>query len=407
WPGYENLKPFMNGILADIQAPARLIHAWESTFWWGGTRVLPEGPVQYPGDRRAFATARNDIRNVWRNLSDNPPKYDQFVDVGMAAWVESDPYNLYIGWPSGYLTDLPWSNLPYALAYSDEYVWVFDTHTQYPQTKDVLNPFMASIANRTFNTGEERVSSVSEDFQTDPMKRGWYFDFDMLDIGQEVHEGFLPAMNTDNVAYVWSESAEAVQVKGAWLGGLHGDTVVLMDKQRRRYVRPLQPFGRNSHFEAEMDFYITDFGTDADNPIVLGLFNSDKRVDQQSLILRIAGSNSATVTIAGDGTRWDVPLSLSSALQTSRTYRIQFDYDGTSGRFKATLTDVAGSSVIAQLQQTPPSSIGLFELDEIGAAMWDAIATMTTPEQAYKYFLQSVSLTTILPSSVENWMMMK
>src|SRR5512137_2139700 len=126
----------MNGILAGVQSPARLIHAWETTFWYGGFLIQNGTAVPiYPGDRTTYAATRNDIRNVWRNYSDNPSKYDQFVDVGMAAWVESDPYNLTPGWPSGFLERPPCSNLPYALAYSDSYVWVWSERTSYPRTK--------------------------------------------------------------------------------------------------------------------------------------------------------------------------------------------------------------------------------------------------------------------------------
>ena len=133
----------------------------------------------------------------------------------MAAWVESDPYNLTPGWPTGFLSRPPWSNLPLTLAYSDSYVWVWSERTSYPRTKEILNPFLASIANQTFNTGQEPSKSFTETFQTDPLRRGWHFDFDMLGIGREVNPGFLPAMNPDAIAYNWDPTNQAVRVRSA------------------------------------------------------------------------------------------------------------------------------------------------------------------------------------------------
>jgi hypothetical protein len=63
--------------------------------------------------------------------------------------------------------------------------------------------FRDDIANQTFNTGQEPAKSFTGTFQSDPLKRGWYFDFDLLGIGREVNAGFLPAMNPDSVGYNW------------------------------------------------------------------------------------------------------------------------------------------------------------------------------------------------------------
>lgn len=403
WPGYENLKYFMNGVLAGVQAPARLIHGWESTFWWGGQRYMggdpndPNSYNHYPGDRTAYAGARNDIKNVWRNLSDNPTKYDQFVEAGMAAFVDSDPYNLWPGWPSGYLTDWPWSNLPYTLAYSDSYVWVWAAHTHYSATRDVLNPFMASIANQTFNTGREAVTYLIEDFDADPLARGWYFDFDMLDIGRHPSEEhgfpFLPVMTTDSVAYKWDPTDQAVRVEGSWTTGSRGETVAAMCWQRRRYVHPLRVLGRADDFRATFDFQVEAFGSDPANPIVLGLFNSGGLLDRQSITLRIAGPSAATITVAGDGTPWVSPLSLSHSLNTATTYRIRFVHNGQAGSFQATLTDMSDLSIVAQVAGTVPGSVGSFQLDEVGAALWDVDVTSTPPAQAYQYLLKKATVT--------------
>ncbi len=393
WPGYENLKYFMNGILAGVQSPARLIHGWETTFWYGGFLIENGNAVPiYPGDRATYAATRNDIRNVWRNYSDNPSKYDQFVDVGMAAWVESDPYNLTPGWPSGFLERPPWSNLPYALAYSDSYVWVWSERTSYPKTKAVLNPFLASIANRTFNTGQEPSATFTENFQTDPLQRGWYFDFDMLSIGREVNPGFLPAMNPDSVAYNWDPTNQAVRVRSAWTTGLYGERTGAFAWQRRRYVHPLQTLTRSNTFHAEFDFQVENFGADPANPILLGLFNSSSLVTTQSITLRLDGPTNAAVTVAGDGLPWASALSLAHALTTTRTYRISFSYNGTTASLQALLTDTSDSSVVGQVSGTVPANAGQFQLDEAGIAQWDATFTSTAPAQSHQYLLKRAAL---------------
>lgn len=138
--GYEPLQgsiPFLDGVLDGIEPPGQLIHGYENTFYYGqgpGTfNAANDGKQEgFAGDRGRYEAARAWIKE-WRSLSGNPPKYDRFVKTGMAAWVEDDPWSLYPGWPSGTKSSL-WSNLPLALAYSDEYVWMWSEHTHYGQT---------------------------------------------------------------------------------------------------------------------------------------------------------------------------------------------------------------------------------------------------------------------------------
>ncbi|MFY7952527.1 MAG: hypothetical protein ACOVT5_08465, partial [Armatimonadaceae bacterium] len=170
WPGYENLKPFMDGILDAIRAPARIVHGWESTFWYGGRRTMPGGEFHhYPGDRKTFRDTAAMIRG-WRTLSANPAKYDRFVSINMAAWVESDPWNLFPGWPTGRMDQLPWSNLALTLAYSESTVWVWSEHTHYPRTRSQRNPFLWSLLNQTRRRNAAQQSFV-ETFQTAPSRR--------------------------------------------------------------------------------------------------------------------------------------------------------------------------------------------------------------------------------------------
>jgi hypothetical protein len=314
----------------------------------------------------------------------------------MAAWVESDPYNLTPGWPSGFQVQPPWSNLPYALAHSDSYVWVWSEHTSYPRTKAVLNPFLASIANRTFNTGQEQAAGFTETFQSDPLKRGWYFDFDMLGIGQWPEEDygapFCPPMNPASIAYNWDPTNQVVRVRSAWKTGELGEQTGAFAWQRRRYVRPLQPLTGSNSFYAEFDFKVENFGSDVANPIIIGLFNSTSLVTNQSITLRMAGPSSVFVTVAGNGTPWTLPLVLSNSLATAKTYRISFNHHGGTGAFLAQLTDTADSSLLAQAGGTVPGNIDQFELDEAGIAQWDAGLVSTPLTQTHEYLLKRLVL---------------
>ena len=391
WDGYSNLKYFMNGILAGIEAPGRIIHAYENTFWYGQDRVMPDGTTfHYAGDRVPFQQTRSEIRNTWRTFSDDPAKYDAFVDVGMAAGVDSDPYNLYPGWPSGF--DINWSNLPHTLAFSDHYVWTWCGHTHYPATSESLNPFLASIANQTFNTGTERVGSFTDDFAVDPMKRGWYFSFNMLDIGRKSDpDSESPSMNTDTVAYAWSTANQAIAVRGDWSRGDFGEIQGLASPQQRRYVRPVEPLTRSTTIHAEIDFTVDTFGIDNDNPILLGLFHSEAATTQQALCLRIDSNSTVNLVVVGDGTGLTLPLPLVAPLETGRAYRATLDYDPARRTVVAVLRDAITSAVVSQTDSVTVAAIGPFVFDEAGIAQREA-AIATTSSQAYRFRLNQFNL---------------
>ena len=391
WADYPNLANFMNGVLAGIQAPARIIHGWESTFWYGMNRTIDGVSAQFAGDRNVYAQTRSDIRNVWRSYSDNPEKYDAFVDVGMAAWVDSDPYNLPDGWPPGYLNDPgPWSNLAATLAYSDEYVWTWSEHTNYPQTRGVLNPFLASIANRTFNTGSEPAASFTEDFAADPMKNGWSFDFNMLDIGRDIGR-LSVTMTTDSVAYAWAEATGSVDVRGNWTRGRLGDVEGLATAQRRRYTKPVEPLTRGSDIQLEMDLTVDSFGSDPGNPITLGLFHTAATTAAQAMCLEIVDASTARVVVAGDGTPWSLALPLATPLETGRAYRTELSFTAATRQLAVTLRRVSDGVAVSQTSATVPTTVGPFVFDEAGIAQREA-AISTTTAQAHRFHLDRFSL---------------
>lgn len=393
--GYEPLKGvngFLDGVLDGIQAPAQLIHGYENTFYYGqgpGTTHTREG---FAGDRNRYAAARESMRQ-WRAFSANPKKYDAFLKVGMAAWVEDDPWSLWSGYTSG-LTSSFWSNLPLALAYSDEYVWVWSEHTHYAhgfQAGGRINPFLASLHNQTFNTDREPVVSIDEDFASDPLGQGWYFDFDMLDIGRRQNPTHaVPLMTVDALPYDWSREQRSVRIDGAWPAKDRHQPAAPSDGQRRRFVRPVQPVNRAKNFHAELDFMVASFGTHPENPMVLGLFRHDHPVREKSLTFQIEAPNRCRIVLAHEGKMRTFPLSTPNGLQTNHTYRVSLEYTASNGRLRATLNEPRlGAKPLARVQGRIRTANGSFDWDEFGAALAETPGPVA-PEAGYRCWLKKV-----------------
>ena len=273
-------------------------------------------------------------------------------------------------------------------------MWIWAEKTDYGLSRQpALNPFVASVANQTFNTNQEAVTAFAEDFTTDPLRRGWYFDFDMLAIGKKVNpEHTVPLMSTDTLPYVWSKDDKAVRVQGTWLAGPEGNVVAKLGQQRRRYVHPLQILNKTDDFQVEFDFQVERFGSDSANPIVFGLFNSGELVNRQALVLRIDGPEAVDIILVGDSNPWVSRLDVKGGLKTNTPYRLALAYDGSAGRLQAKLITRADPSLVSQLAGTVPASEGQFQWDEVGVAQWDANETFTPVEKAYQYRLEGVRL---------------
>jgi len=382
----KGVNGFLNGVLDGIEAPGQLIHGYENTFYFGqgpGTTHTREG---FPGDRSRFDTARAQMRQ-WRAFSTNPPKYDKFLKVGMAAWVEDDPWNRWDNsWPSGDKSSF-WSNLPLALASSDEYVWVWSEHTKYGwNTQGPINPFLASLRNRTFNTGTEQVNFFAEDFAKDPLQNGWFFDFDMLAIAGKKKEGqSVPIMTLDGVPYVWEKTPGALSVRG--------ETAT---SQRRRFARPVEPVHRDAGFYASIDFQVEQFGTDPENPIVMGFFTSDHPVHQSSLTLRIASQNRVNLVLNEAGKSFDFSLVVSGGLQAGKTYRLSLDQKKGVGVCQAAFTDTSWpDKPLAQVKIPISEAKKSSGWDELGIAMWESTSGAAKPVGVpvpYRYQVKKVVL---------------
>ncbi len=399
--GYEPLQgsiPFLDGVLDAIEHPGQLIHGYENTFYYGqgpGTlNAANDGkPAGFAGDRGRYEAARAWMRE-WRSLSGNPPKYDQFVKTGMAAWIEDDPWSLYPGWPSGTKTSF-WANLPLALASSDEYVWIWSEHTHYGQTPAAgINPFLAAIANRTFNTGTEAALTLAEDFASDPLQRGWHFDFDMLDIGRKANPAHeVPLMSPDTVPYVWSQNSQAVAIKGRWPTARGSVGTAAEGSQRRRYVHPIRLSPQDTPFQAALDFRVESFGNTPNNPIVMGFFSADESIERQSLTLQIASAEQVRCVLASNGksTAWD--LAVPGGMKAGQPYRFSVDYARSPRSLRASLSDLSGDpSLSVQIEQSLPASTVPSLWDELGVALWEKDTQPNTDPEAYHYRLEKVSL---------------
>lgn len=389
------VNDFIDGMLDGVVAPGRLIHGYENTFYYGqaaGSRFTQTG---FAGGRPRYAEAREALR-AWRSFSRHPAKFDAFVDVGMAAWMESDPWNLWAGFPSG-TRDTVWSNVPLALAYSDEYAWCWSEHTNYFHSATAddprlasLNPFLASLTNQTLNTGREAAVRLSEDFAMDPLTRGWYFDFDLLTAGRRLQpEQAVPVLAAETSFVTWSAADRAVRFQGAVPAAAPGERAALqLGTQRRRFVHPLRPLPLTQGFAATLDFRIDDFGGDLGNPLVLGIFHSEAPVDRRAFALHIAGPESFS---------WHVPragaapvTTVTRPMERGRDYRARFNFEAATRQFVGTLEEVATGVVFGRTAVVMDVAGGDLGGDEIGLAQWDAGYALAAPETAYRCRLLAV-----------------
>jgi hypothetical protein len=388
------VNDFIDGMLDGVVAPGRLIHGYENTFYYGqaaGSRFTQTG---FAGGRPRYAEAREALR-AWRSFSRHPAKFDAFVDVGMAAWMESDPWNLWAGFPSG-TRDTVWSNVPLALASSDEYAWCWSEHTNYFHSATAddprlasLNPFLASLTNQTLNTGREAAVRLSEDFAMDPLARGWYFDFDLLAAGRRVRpEHAVSVLAEESSFATWSVADKAVRFCGAVPTAPGEWERPRLGTQRRRFVHPIQPLASANGFSATLDFCIDDFGRAPENPMVLGIFHSDDPVDRRAFTLRVAGPEVFSWHVPGAG---GAPVTTVAApLQSGRIYRVRFHFEAATRQFDGTLSEVATGAVLGSTSVVLDAAGDGFGGDEIGLAQWDAGYGLAAIETAYRYRLLAV-----------------
>ena len=365
---------FLNGVLDGIRQPAQLIHGYENTFYFGqgpGTKHTREG---FPGGREQFEKARANIRH-WRSFSANPAKYDIFLKTGMAAWVEDDPWALWDGWPSGGPESF-WSNLPMALAHSDEYVWVWSEHTRYEhRPRGEVNPFLASLGNRTFNTGKEQVSLLDDAFLTDPLQKGWHFDFDMLDIAGAKKPGHqVQLMSLENIPYRWQAANRAIEVRA-----------LPAIRQRRRFVHPLRVPAVGEGFHASFRFQPVACDPEFRDGLLLGMFTADFPAYRESLSVRLKGGGNLIARLEHHGFSHELALSVPGGIAPGKTYLLAFDKEGAKASLRVALSEATGGDgwqKVSQVEFSPDDSMNLPGWDEVGFALEESPPSASTPGEA-------------------------
>ncbi len=199
------------------------------------------------------------------------------------------------------------------------------------------------------------------------------------------------AMTTDAVAYAWSPTDRAVHVRGYWTRGEFGEIEGLAVPQRRRYVRPITPLTRSDDIQMEWDFTVEDFGQDATNPMLLGLFHSAAAADAQTVCVRIASDRDIALSIAGDGLPWSLPLAPAEPLSVGRGYRLVVTYHAATRRVSGTLVDRSSHAEVCRATETLPATVGPFVLDEAGVAQREQ-AFAATAAGSYRFRLEGFQL---------------
>ncbi len=394
---------FMNGILDGITGKGRIVNAYENTFYWGLSSGMRHGVGKgHVGDRARFAAYRDDV-SKWRTRSDNPTKYDQYVEVGAAGWWESQQ-NCWPGWP--WPKYAIWGNMPLALAYSDEYVWCWNEHTNFYRTLPIeshalgpnrLDPWVASTTNKTFNRGNEQVDKLSESFRDNPLTNGWYFDFDALAHAPEKPFTFAELPYTGSVPYIgapptgWSWDHQSLNTQAYRCG-----------TQRHRYVHPVKDQTRAGSFFGTIDFQLSKLSTDSKNVMLMGLFNAGQADNASSLTLQVWDAKTIKVELAGSASTVTLAPELSEPLSAGSRYRFQFRYDEPSQNLYADMYKDTHRMVYPRAKlfeaSTSAKAAGDFSMDEYGVAMWNVDNTTTDRSTAWQYRLYRVQLNTSAPT---------
>jgi hypothetical protein len=217
---------------------------------------------------------------------------------------------------------------------------------------------------------------MSEDFQTDPLQNGWYFDFDMLAIAGAKKTGHqVPLMSTENMPYHWDPSAKALAVQSQ-----------PPIRQRRRFARPIASPATTKPWNASIHFEVDQFGSNPDNPLLLGLFTADQPAGRDSLTLRLTSPDTATVVLNQNGTSSQVPVQVPGGLLTGKPYALSWELvpgkqPGLS-TLRFSLADPGDKTADKPLIQTDlplPNPGALPAFDEIGIALWETPMAQSKP----------------------------
>ena len=133
------------------------------------------------------------------------------------------------------------------------------------------------------------------------------------------------------------------------------------------------------------------FGGHPEDPLVLGLFSSDRTLDRGSLTLQISAPDQVRVVLSGEGESQSMPLSIPGGLRTGQSYRVDFEARGPAGSLRARLYEASRESVpLAQIRFHPLAANRSVAWDELGIALSEAPAILRSPGEDSKYCLQKV-----------------
>jgi len=377
----KGVAPFLDGVLAGIREPGRLVHGYENSFYYGWGVNSPYAKQGYDGSHRRFQRMRLGQRD-WRKFAADPGRYDRFVEIGTGAWAEDHPNAPWSGWPMGLDASI-WSNLPLAVQHTDKTVWLWSEHTDYVaafRDKQRPNPFLRAVLNRALPPVG---TSFRNDFRVDPMHLGWTFDFDMGAIGAKLDpDNARPVMDDKTVAYRWVSELAAVVVESVPPSGPSQEMQRPVPGQRQRFVRPVTPLRDREPVTLETTFTL-DHAGDGKRPLWIGLFETGSPLTDAVLALRCSGPMSWNLVGAGKGWKRSAGLVVTRQIGVGDTVRVALRWDPRQRSVSATV--YVGGSRIGSAKLVLGAGETLLPFDEIGVALSEALATSGETPQRLRF----------------------
>ena len=366
--------PFLDGVLDAIKAPGCVINAHENTFYFGQGPGTTHSSTGFPGGRNRYRLAKHNQRD-WKVFSQSKSQFDKYFRHGMAAWIEDDPWNTWAGYPSGTSTSL-WSNVPLALAYSDEYVWVWNEHTNYRAGYEAgtgTNPFLLSIVNQTHNQGGEQKQTFASKMTRNPLLDGWAFDFDMLQIATKQRENHdVATMDPRAVPYQWDKTVKALRVQSCWPRRPQQPAILATPSQRMRFYRSVTPRPASGVTTLTFDVMLQTEQVRSPSGIYLGMFHSETTIRSACCAVRVHSPQDIRLVVASQKEQKVVPLRLKQPIPSNRKIRITMRLDAKQLGVVCYIVDAINPKVqFASQAVHVPDGLLQGRFDEVGCALPD------------------------------------
>lgn len=131
------LPAFIDGMLAVASERTTIVDGWETSYGY-----------RFEGQYRA---ARQAMRNVYRQYSQVPERYDRHLGVGFGVWADFGARSFTEGWSAtdldkNYFTpeELEWS-VRHALNHSDRYVWIYSERIHWWNNERVHPEYLQAL----------------------------------------------------------------------------------------------------------------------------------------------------------------------------------------------------------------------------------------------------------------------